>query len=90
MNGNPNSPLINRQQIRLFSFIKEDVKEILRQHSSHPNYNIPDNIVDKIGRNLHLQPYHPLNIIKKRFIVKYKQHFVQLKQIFSPPSLPYH
>ena len=26
--------------------------------------NIPQSIVDKIGKNLHLQPKHPLNIIK--------------------------
>lgn len=31
---------------------------------SHPKNNVPENIYEKIGRNLHLKPNHPLNILR--------------------------
>lgn len=31
--------------------------------------NVPESVVDKVGSNLHLQMNHPLNIIKKRFVL---------------------
>eukprot|EP01031_Cornospumella_fuschlensis_P031913 gene31913-38585_t len=34
--------------------------------NKHPANNVPDSIYEKVGRNLHLQQNHPLNIIKKR------------------------
>lgn len=37
----------------------------LRDKSCKQN-NIPESIVEKVGRNLHLQQHHPLNIIKRR------------------------
>lgn len=37
----------------------------LRDKSCKHN-NIPESIVEKVGRNLHLQQHHPLNIIKRR------------------------
>lgn len=32
----------------------------------HPKYNISENVLGKVGRNLHLLKNHPLNIIKSR------------------------
>eukprot|EP00953_Heterococcus_sp_UTEX-ZZ885_P039136 20079-Heterococcus_DN1.PRE.1 len=34
--------------------------------SDHPNNNVPASVAAKVGRNLHKQPDHPLNIIKTR------------------------
>ncbi len=34
--------------------------------NGHPSNNIPDAIILKVGKNLHLQKNHPLNIIKKK------------------------
>jgi len=36
-------------------------EEVLK---SHPKNNVPENIYEKIGRNLHLKPNHPLNILR--------------------------
>ena len=35
----------------------------------HPNNNIPEQIIEKIGTNLHLKNDHPLGIIKTRYKV---------------------
>jgi len=40
--------------------------------SSHPSNNVPQHIAEKLGRNLHLQPEHPLGIIRL-FIEDYWQ-----------------
>ena len=40
--------------------------------------NVTPKIMGHLGRNLHLQPYHPLNLIKQRIAnymyARYKQH----------------
>jgi phenylalanyl-tRNA synthetase alpha subunit len=46
----------------------EELFKILKQ--PHPDNNIPDNILAKLGRNLHQKEHHPLNIIKTK-IEKY-------------------
>lgn len=38
--------------------------EFLGYDLSHPDCNVPPNIADRVGTNLHLQPKHPLNTIK--------------------------
>lgn len=43
---------------------ERDLKELLRR--KHPLNNVPLEIESKIGRNLHLLPNHPLNIIKNK------------------------
>ncbi len=47
------------------NFSNEDVLQILK--SKHPNNNIPDSILNKVGENLHLKSNHPLCIIKKKY-----------------------
>ena len=42
----------------------EAIKTILAK--PHPNNNIPPQIIEKIGINLHTQPNHPLGIIKTK------------------------
>ncbi len=42
----------------------------------HPQNNTPSSIVDKVGRNLHRLPDHPLNIIKRR-IENYCQDYAK-------------
>lgn len=37
-----------------------------RLRNGHPKNNITEGIISKVGRNLHLLPNHPLNIIKKK------------------------
>ena len=37
-----------------------------RARENHPNNNIPESIIAKIGRNLHRQRDHPLNVVKQR------------------------
>ena len=44
----------------------------------HPKNNVPESILPKIGRNLHLQKHHPLNVVKKR-IEDYCQIFASSK-----------
>ena len=38
----------------------------LHAHPKDPLNNIPDNIISKVGRNLHHIDNHPLGIIKKK------------------------
>lgn len=42
----------------------QNVKEMLAK--PHPNNNIPPQIIEKIGTNLHLNSNHPLGIIKEK------------------------
>jgi phenylalanyl-tRNA synthetase alpha chain len=52
-----------------------DLCEQLRK--SHPANNITETIISKVGRNLHLLPQHPINIVKQRietFIQDYAKH----------------
>ena len=42
----------------------QDNEQLGSYSLSHPDCNIPSNIVDRIGKNLHLQENHPLNTIK--------------------------
>ena len=42
------------------------LREGLRRYKGHPKNNVPDGIIAKIGQNLHLQPKHPLGIIKRQ------------------------
>jgi hypothetical protein len=60
------SPFSRFQMVRSLSdyHVNEDTLKILK--NNHPNNNIPDSILQKIGRNLHLQKNHPLNIIKTK------------------------
>ncbi len=37
-----------------------------RVHTGHPKNNVPVSLSDKIGRELHRTPSHPLGIIKDR------------------------
>lgn len=55
---------INSNQSHVYSdgMTHESLLSILK--TPHPRNNIPANVLDKIGRNLHLQPSHPLGIIK--------------------------
>ena len=46
---------------------QQSIKTFLSQ--PHPNNNIPVQIIDKIGTNLHLNKDHPLGIIKTRFTI---------------------
>lgn len=46
------------------SSVQRNLQALLKQ--KHPLNNIPAAIESKIGRNLHLLPNHPLNIIKKK------------------------
>lgn len=48
---------------------QQSVKTFLGQ--PHPNNNIPVQIIDKIGTNLHLNKDHPLGIIKTRLFQQY-------------------
>jgi hypothetical protein len=56
-------------------------------------FNVPPNIAQKIGRNLHLQPNHPLNTIKKiieSYFVKVKSNFLhQLSRSQSKSNIPF-
>lgn len=54
----------------------EELIKILKQ--PHPDNNIPDNILAKLGRNLHQKEHHPLNIIKTK-IEKYCNEFALKK-----------
>ncbi len=53
-----------------------------RVQEPHPNNNIPESIIPKIGQNLHLQKHHPLHIVKHRIeefcqkyaVTAYQQH----------------
>lgn len=42
----------------------QNVKEMISK--PHPNNNIPLQIIEKIGTNLHLKSDHPLGIIKEK------------------------
>ena len=44
----------------------------------HPKNNVPESIIPKIGRNLHLLPHHPLNIVKQK-IENYCQEYALKK-----------
>jgi hypothetical protein len=43
---------------------QQSLKTLLTQ--PHPNNNIPIQVIEKIGRNLHTIPDHPLGIIKQK------------------------
>lgn len=47
------------------AFSASAVKESLL-NNKHPKNNIPASIIEKVGKNLHRQPNHPLGIIKTR------------------------
>ena len=42
----------------------QNVKDMISK--PHPNNNIPIQIIEKIGTNLHLKSDHPLGIIKEK------------------------
>eukprot|EP01039_Chlorochromonas_danica_P007973 gene7973-8794_t len=71
--GLSSRPILQRS-VRLFSY-------------KHPQNNVPDSITEKIGKNLHLIPNHPLSIIKKEiedYCNNYaKQHTQPQFQIFD-------
>lgn len=57
----------------------------------HPNNNIASSIMDKIGRKLHLQNHHPLNIIKiiiqkycNDYAIKHGNYSFQLYDDINP------
>jgi phenylalanyl-tRNA synthetase alpha chain len=55
------------------------LESILKQVTiAHPRNNIPESIIPKIGRKLHLQKDHPLNVVKKR-IEDYCQGYAERK-----------
>eukprot|EP01038_Epipyxis_sp_PR26KG_P010403 gene10403-13973_t len=59
----------NNALYRLYSSVDtvpktSDLISIIK--NNHPYNNIPDSIIEKVGRNLHLQNNHPLKIIKQR------------------------
>jgi hypothetical protein len=37
----------------------------------HPKNNVPESIVTKLDKKLHLNKNHPLNIIKTRFVTSH-------------------
>jgi hypothetical protein len=47
-------------------YLIQDEQLLQRLKTKHPRNNIPETIIQKIGRNLHLQKNHPLNIIKTK------------------------
>ncbi len=49
-----------------------------KARAPHAHNNTPESIVSKIGRNLHRQPDHPLNIVKQR-IEDYCQSYAMKK-----------
>ena len=53
--------------------------EILAQHKGHPRNNVPESVSAKVGQNLHLNPKHPLGIIKKQ-IENYCNTYAARKQ----------
>jgi hypothetical protein len=62
------SPL-GMNSFRTFSssqYLIQDELLLQRLKTKHPRNNIPETIIQKIGRNLHLQKNHPLNIIKTK------------------------
>ncbi len=40
--------------------------------SKHPNNNIPESIIAKVGEDLHLKQNHPISIIKNKYIIHNK------------------
>ena len=66
----PRSPLapttvgVRAASSRLFSTAVLDEKLATALKSPHPYRNITPNIMEKVGRNLHLMEKHPLGIIK--------------------------
>jgi len=46
------------------STLPESALQLLR--NGHKKNNIGENIIGKVGKNLHLTQNHPLNIIKKK------------------------
>ena len=52
------------QESRVLELLQYDIPKFKIEY---PKSNISESIANKIGRNLHLMPNHPLNIIKTRF-----------------------
>lgn len=51
--------------VRMMAAVAEDIKALdARVHTGHPKNNVPVSLSEKIGRNLHRTPSHPLGIIK--------------------------
>jgi hypothetical protein len=56
--------------VRMMAAVAEGTKGALdtRVHTGHPKNNVPVILSDKIGRDLHRTPSHPLGIIKDRSV----------------------
>lgn len=51
--------------MRMMAAVAEGVKALdARVHTGHAKNNVPLSLSEKIGRNLHRTPSHPLGIIK--------------------------
>jgi len=44
-----------------------------------PWYNIPQHVLEKVGRNLHLQKFHPINILKNKIESHFTSHYFDKK-----------
>lgn len=66
-----------RLQASTFASLSTDtsVQADLKQYfaNKHPKNNVPDSIVEKLDRKLHLTKNHPLNIIKSRYVILFPQ-----------------
>jgi phenylalanyl-tRNA synthetase alpha chain len=81
--------MLRQQHQRLFTHLRRQ-QGVLRYYSTTvlvPNSNVTQQIKDKIGRNLHLQNNHPLNIIKNR--IQSAPSMTQFERFDSiPPQVP--
>lgn len=60
-------PRVGASQVtRLFSSTSVATPMDSRIATGHPKNNVPVNLAEKIGKNLHRNPNHPLGIIKDK------------------------
>jgi hypothetical protein len=67
-NGLPKGGAFRAVLPKNFMSTSVSVKDSLAPYfaNKHPINNVPDGIIDKLDRKLHLQRHHPLNIIKTK------------------------
>lgn len=64
-------PLVvgSRTSMRMMATTVDGAKLDSRIHTGHANNNVPVSLSDRIGRDLHRNPNHPLGIIKDRLVI---------------------
>ena len=63
------STKMHRFMPKMSSSVLDSTTLQARLDNKHINNNIPTSIIEKVGRNLHLQANHPLRIIKDRRVL---------------------